>query len=212
MFDTDMLIGDTFVAGSEAGERVLNPRTEDILDRPAGSFASAGRRGRRGGREGLRELVADDAGGALGPAAEARRRDRARGGGLRRARGAQLRQAAHPGAARRNPGDRRLLPLLRRRGARDARPGGGRISRRPHLDGPARSHRRRRLDRAVELSADDGGVEARARARRRQHGRPEALRADAADHAEARAARSRRSSRPAWSTSSSGAAKRSAMR
>ena len=35
-------------------------------------------------------------------------------------------------------------------------------------------------DRAVELPADDGGVEARARARRRQHAGAEAVRADAA--------------------------------
>ena len=31
MFDTEMLIGETFVAGAEAGERVLNPKTEDLL-------------------------------------------------------------------------------------------------------------------------------------------------------------------------------------
>jgi aminobutyraldehyde dehydrogenase len=31
MFDTDMLIGGAFVAGREAGERVLNPRTEELL-------------------------------------------------------------------------------------------------------------------------------------------------------------------------------------
>jgi aminobutyraldehyde dehydrogenase len=31
MFDTEMLIGGTFVAGREAGERVLNPKTEDLL-------------------------------------------------------------------------------------------------------------------------------------------------------------------------------------
>ena len=31
MFDTDMLVGGAFVAGSEAGERVLNPKTEELL-------------------------------------------------------------------------------------------------------------------------------------------------------------------------------------
>ncbi len=31
MFDTDMLIGGAFAAGREAGERVLNPKTEDLL-------------------------------------------------------------------------------------------------------------------------------------------------------------------------------------
>jgi aminobutyraldehyde dehydrogenase len=39
MFDTDMLIGETFVAGAEAGERVLNPKTgELILDHPEASL------------------------------------------------------------------------------------------------------------------------------------------------------------------------------
>jgi aminobutyraldehyde dehydrogenase len=31
MFDTDMLVGGAFVAGAETGERVLNPRTEELL-------------------------------------------------------------------------------------------------------------------------------------------------------------------------------------
>src|SRR5271170_627527 len=31
MFDTKMLIGDDFVAGTETPERVLNPKTEDVL-------------------------------------------------------------------------------------------------------------------------------------------------------------------------------------
>ena len=54
-----------------------------------------------------------------------------------------------------------------------------------HQHDPPRSGRRRRVDRALELSVDDGGVEAVARARRRQHGRDQAFRADAADDAEA---------------------------
>jgi aminobutyraldehyde dehydrogenase len=45
--------------------------------------------------------------------------------------------------------------------------------------------RRRRLDRALELSADDGRVEARARRCRRQYRGAEAVRADAPDGAEA---------------------------
>ena len=56
-----------------------------------------------------------------------------------------------------------VLPLLRRRGARRAGVGGRRIPARLHLDGPPRPDRRRRVDRAVELSADDGGLEDRAR-------------------------------------------------
>ena len=31
MSDTKMLIGDDFVAGTETPERVLNPKTEDVL-------------------------------------------------------------------------------------------------------------------------------------------------------------------------------------
>ena len=39
MFDTKMLIGETFVAGSETAERVLNPRTEEVLiDLPEASL------------------------------------------------------------------------------------------------------------------------------------------------------------------------------
>ena len=38
MFDTQMLIGESFVAGGEAGERILNPRTEEtLLDLPEAS-------------------------------------------------------------------------------------------------------------------------------------------------------------------------------
>ena len=44
-----------------------------------------------------------------------------------------------------------------------------RVPRRPHQHDPARPRRRGRLDRAVELPADDGGVEDRAGAGRRQH-------------------------------------------
>ncbi len=50
-----------------------------------------------------------------------------------------------------------------RRRAQPARTGGKRISARPHLDDPPRSDRHRRLDRAVELSADDDGLEAGAK-------------------------------------------------
>jgi aminobutyraldehyde dehydrogenase len=39
MFDTQMLIGESFVAGGEAGERILNPRTEEtLLDLPEASL------------------------------------------------------------------------------------------------------------------------------------------------------------------------------
>ena len=31
MFETNMLIGESFVAGTETPERVLNPKNEDVL-------------------------------------------------------------------------------------------------------------------------------------------------------------------------------------
>ena len=55
-----------------------------------------------------------------------------------------------------------------------------------HQHGAARPGRRGRRHRALELPADDGGVEARAGARRRQHRGAQALGADPAHHAQAR--------------------------
>ena len=75
-----------------------------------------------------------------------------------------------------------------------------RVHARLHLDDPPRAARDRRRDRALELPADDGGLEARARARRRQRPGAEALRADAADDAALRRARRGRSCRRASST------------
>ena len=120
-----------------------------------------------------------------GAAPQARRPDRGGGRGLRRARGAELRQAAHAVMRDEMPA---IVDCLRFfAGAARVMParGGGRIPAGLHLDDPPRPDRRGRLDRAVELPADDGGVEDRAGARRRQHDGAEAVRADAADHAEA---------------------------
>ena len=64
---------------------------------------------------------------------------------------------------------------------RHGRPRRQRVRGRPHLDHPARPDRRRRLDRAVELPALHGLVEARPGARDRQHGRAQAVGADPAD-------------------------------
>ena len=55
------------------------------------------------------------------------------------------------------------------------------VLRRPHLVRPARGHRRRRLDRAVELPAADGRLEDPAGDRRGQHDRAQAGRDHAAD-------------------------------
>ena len=81
------------------------------------------------------------------------------------------------------------LPLLRgRRRQALRRDDPGRRRRRRHLP---RAARRRRPDRAVELPAQHLLVEARARARVRQHGRPQACRADAAVGTAAGRARAR---------------------
>ena len=65
---------------------------------------------------------------------------------------------------------------------------GGRVHGRLHVDPAPRAARRGGLDRAVELPADDGGLEDRAGAGGRQHGRAEAVRADAAHRPAARRA------------------------
>ncbi len=66
-----------------------------------------------------------------------------------------------------------------------------RVRQRLHVDDPPRADRRGRPDHAVELPADDGGLEDRPGARGRQHDRAEAGRDDAADDAEARRVRGR---------------------
>ena len=76
MLDTEMLIGSKFVAGTEAPEAVINPKTEEtIVKLPDASTAQVDAGGGCGD-EGLPDLVAHHAGRALGPAVEARRRHR----------------------------------------------------------------------------------------------------------------------------------------
>ena len=87
---------------------------------------------------------------------------------------ARGRQAAHR-EPRRGRVVRGLLRLLRRGRAQLARqldPAGGRAPDQLHHQGAAR---RRRGDRAVQLSAPAHGLEGRARARRRQHRRHQAV-------------------------------------
>ena len=60
---------------------------------------------------------------------------------------------------RRDSRDCRRVSLLCRRRAHATRRAGGRVPAGLHEHGAARSGRRRRLDRALELSADDGRVE-----------------------------------------------------
>ncbi len=89
----------------------------------------------------------------------------------------------------------RPVPLLRRCLPGHGGPRGHRVPRGPHLDGPPRPGRRRGLDRALELPAVHGRVEARAGARDRQHRRPQAVCPHAAVRAAFRRARLGRAAR-----------------
>ena len=141
------------------------------------------RQRRRGGRAGvLRRLGRHDPGGALRGPEQARRRARRARRGAGRARVAERRQATRcscRGGRRRI----RLPPVHGRRRPHAGGPGRRRIRARLDLDDPPRADRRRRPDHAVELPADDGGVEDLARPRGRQHGRAEAVGAHAPDDA-----------------------------
>ena len=70
-------------------------------------------------------------------------------------------------------------------------PGARRVPRRLHVDPSARATRRRRLDRPVELPADDGGLEGRAGTGGREHRRAEAVGAHTAHRSRARGHRVR---------------------
>ena len=163
MLDTQMLIGSNFVAGADAPEKVINPKTEETIvsladaspdqvdaavDAAAAAFQCWSRT-TPAERSALLLKLAD----AIDREAEAFAALEALNCGKPRIRVLQ----------RRDAGDFRLLPLLRRRRAQHAWASGRGVHGRPHLDDPPRSDRRDRLDRAVELPADDGGVEARAR-------------------------------------------------
>ena len=154
--------------------------------------AAVGRRGRRARRrrrpQGLRRVGRQDAQGPDGAAAQARRRDRRERRGADAARVAERRQA-DVDRRRRDAVLRRQPALLRRRRPHARGQGRRRVRRGLHVDHPARAARDRRRDHAVELPADDGDLEARAGARRRQRPDPEAGRADAADDAPLRRAR-----------------------
>ena len=175
MFETSMLIGQSFVAGTETPERVLNPKTEEVLhDLPEASLQQvdgAVTAAEKAFKTWAVTTPAERSALLLKLADAIERESRI----VCDARGAQLRQAAPQGAAGRNAGDCRLLSLFRWRGARHAWCGGRRVPGRAHVNGPARSHWGRRVDRAMELSAHDGGMEACACTCGGKHGRPEAL-------------------------------------
>ena len=120
-----------------------------------------------------------------------RRRARARRRPLHRRRVPQHRQAEGVDGLRGDPARGRPDPVLRRRGAHARRPRRGRVHVGAHVVHPARADRRGRAGLAVELPVDDGDLEDRARARRREHGRVEAGRDHAGDHGDARRARGR---------------------
>ena len=172
------------------GKTEIDPQSGDgEADREGADGLREGRRPRRRVRgRGLREVGGHDSRRAEPDAPQARRPDRAARRGARAARGGERRQADRARAV----GDsvpRRQPALLRRRLPVPGGEGGGRVPRGLHEHDPPRAGRRRRLDRALELPAHDGDLEDRAGARRGQHGRPQALRADAADLAAPRGAR-----------------------
>ena len=114
---------------------------------------------------------------------QARRRARRARRGAGRARVPERRQAARRAPSRRSPARRDCLRFMAGAARTPEGQAAAEYVRGLDLDDPARADRRRRPDHAVELPADDGGVEDLARARRRQHGRAEAVRDHAADHA-----------------------------
>ena len=132
-----------------------------------------------------------DPGGARGAAPQARRRDRRAHRRARRDRIAERGQTVG-GRAGRDAGLLRQHPLLRRRRPHPRGPLRRRVHAGLHVDDPPRADRDRRPGRAVELPVDDGGLEVRTRARRRQRLDPQALGADAALDAPLRGARGRR--------------------
>ena len=183
------LIGGEWVDAS-SGEtmEVLNPSTGEVIAEVPRAIGRRRRPCGPGGEEGPCRVARDDARRARRDAAQARGRARRARGGARRARVAERRQAALVCEGR-DSGRDRQHPLLRRRRPRARRQVGRRVHARLHLLAPARADRDRRRNRALELPADDGDLEARACAGRGQRAGAEAVRADAADDAALRAAR-----------------------
>ena len=169
-------------------EDVINPATGEAIAQAPLSTAPDVDKAVAAARARVRRLGEHDARRARAGAAEDRRRDRGARGRVHRARGGQRRQAAGGLQERRDPRDGRQPALLRRRRAQPRGQGGGRVPGGLHVVDPPRAGRRRRPDRAVELPADDGDLEDRPGAGRRQHDRAQAGRDDAADHAQARRA------------------------
>ena len=212
MMQTEMLIGSRFVEGHrDGGDRSSTRRPARPSSTLPEASPDAGRRGRRRGREGLRDLVAHHAGRAL-----------------------RATSSSSPTASRRRPRTSPTLEALncgkptQRRAAATRSPAivdcfrffAGAVPRRC----PARSAGEYLPGYTSMIRRDPIGVVASIApwnyplmmaawklapgARRRQHRGPQAVRADAADRAEARQDRSPRSCPKASSTSSSAAATR----
>jgi len=180
-----MLIGSDVVVGAGAAETLIDPKTGE---KPGGCSIRIPRTGQRRHRRcarSLSRLVAHHAGRTQRPAPQARRRNRDGRAGTRRPGGEELRQAAASGAPRTKfPHSGRCFRFFAWCGAHANRADRRGISRWPHQHDPPRRNRRRRLYRALELSLDDGRVEARSGSGGRQLRGAEAVRADAAFNVE----------------------------
>ena len=181
-------VGGKWVDSVEGGTMdVLNPATgETIAEVPRGTQADVDR-AVEAAQAALPGWLAKTPEGSRRGAAEARRPDRRARRGAGRARVAQRGQAALD-RPRRDALLGRQPALLRRRRAGARGQGGRRVRGGLHLHRPPRAARHRGRHHALELPADDGGLEARAGARGRQRPDPQAGRADAADHAPLRRA------------------------
>ena len=206
-------VGGEWVDAVEGGTMEVH-EPGDRRDDRRGAGGNAGRRRprRRGGEEGAAGVARDDTGRARRAPAEARRPDRR---AHRRARASSSRATS----ASRSPYARDEMPVCSdniRFFAGAARILEGR-SAGEYMRGYTSWVRREPIgivgqDRAVELPADDGGLEARAGARGRERPGAEAVRADTAVDAALRRARRRRDPGRAFSTSSPATATRSARR
>ena len=193
-------IGGTWRAAKRADRRGAEPRDRRGARRGSRQRTRGRRRrGRRRGRR-VREWSATTPRQRCEMLTQGRRRDRGRPGDDPRARDPQRRQAALDHRVRDGP-HRRQLALLRGGRALPRRPRRRRVPGGPHVVPAARPARRRRVDRAVELPAQHGDVEARPRARGRQHRRAEAVGAHAAERARGWRRSPPTSCRPACSTS-----------
>ena len=167
---------------------LCEPATGELLARAAMGGEADVDRAVVAARAALERRLGQDPGHrALPPPARARRRGHGEPQGARRARVAQRRQGDLVGQGR-DRGRRRVLPLLRLRD-RDHRGTLESHRRLAALLFAEGAGRRRRADRALELSAVDVDVEARARARCRVFGRAQAGSSDTAERAAHRGAR-----------------------